>query len=92
MDMTDKDTTYQYEVSLLDSFFEFHPDWFKDLSPLDREALHLYYAFGVDYYGADAGSDDVITRRDKAIAKDMLLQDRARSVLRRVLAEHGVDE
>jgi len=42
-DLTSTEKQYNDEVLLLDGLYEFHPDFFEQLSESDRKAIKEYY-------------------------------------------------
>jgi hypothetical protein len=75
---------YFEELSVVESLFAFHPDFFADLSADEREALRLYYGLG------ESGITDIVVWRTTALAADSDLEARAPALLRKTLAPYGI--
>lgn len=76
-------TAYFYQLSLLDNFSEFHPDWFSQLSSTEHDDLVAYYAWGIDV-------ESVLLWRDEHLRDDSALAERAQAALAQVLNLYGI--
>jgi len=79
------DDRYNREITLLDGFFEFHPEWFLELSADERSVLESYYLLGKPVL------DNVFEHRRAITRADPTLPTRARTTLRRVLKHVRVE-
>lgn len=83
--LSPNDAAYNREINLLDGFFEFHPEWFANLSPDDKQALESYYLLGKPV------PEDIFEYRRELVAMDADLPEHARAVLARILQAGGVN-
>lgn len=71
------------ESDLLDNFYEFHPDWFDDLSDSDLSRLD-------DFYGFKSHPDDLLNWCSVHVGQDPKLEAAARGLLMRILQYNGL--
>ena len=69
------DQNYNEEVNLVDSLYEFHPEYFDALTSAERLALHNYYLYDSDT------PEDIFKYRNEIIAGSPAIAVRARKAL-----------
>lgn len=77
------DNQFFVESDLLDSFYEFHAEWFDGLSDNELSILD-------DFYGFRSRPDDLAKWRDAHMRKYPKLEARARYLLIQLLRDNGV--
>jgi hypothetical protein len=76
------DESYSNESDLLESLYEFHPEFFDELSPEEFSTLQTYYLF------ATATSDypkNVFEYRQRLLKENPSLENRAQEVYKKLL-------
>lgn len=76
---SEENIRYNEQSNFLDSFYEFHPDWFDKLDQKEIEAMESYYLLNRDV------PENVFERRATMAKQNPKLVRRAKDALKKVL-------
>ena len=83
-DLTSVEKQYNDEVLLLDGLYEFHPDFFEQLSESDRKVIKEYYLAGEEV------PENIFEYRAALISGDVRIEQDAKGAYERLLQIAGV--
>ncbi|GEM_PF-3080016 len=78
---------YTYQQDTIESFYEFHPEAFADLSAEEMDLLATYY-----FVGRPIDVDNIYLYTAKLRGSDKTIQKRAENVSRKVFSKLELDE
>jgi hypothetical protein len=80
-----ENSRYNDESNFLDGLYEFHPDFFDELTKQEMQSLRTYYLTGM------LVPENVFEYRIQVIGEDPGLEDRAHQVFSKLLKVAGID-
>lgn len=85
VNFTPEEQKYNDDSLLLEGLYEFHPDYFDDLSFEELSILKKYYLTGCQM------PSNVFKYRLKTITKDPSIQEKAQKILEKIKLSAGID-